>query len=270
MALIAMTVHDTDENQRTELTIKTLDSLLTTVDCKKHRIIVVDNGSCQITKDYLEYKNTLSHVGQGGSFGQMYDLTVITLPENKGTSGGINEAWKVKKEGEHLIKIDNDCIIHKIGWVDDMEEAIERDPSIGIIALKRKDLAQSPDRDDIYQTHLKMLPHESHQKWIVVEDTREAFGTCQMFNYRLIEKIGYMYQPGLYGYDDMISSHRCLLAGFYNCFLPHIEIDHIDNTPTEYWQWKRNEAARCDVEFQRTVHEYQSGKRQIYYNPYEL
>jgi hypothetical protein len=89
-----------------------------------------------------------------------------------------------------------------------------------------------------------------------------------MYSAALIEKIGYLYQPGLYGYDDVLASHRSHVAGFYNCFLPHIEIDHIDNKETPYWQWKRIEAEKANFEQQKTVSEYLSGKRPIYYNPY--
>lgn len=270
MSLIAMAVHDTDENKRSKYTAKTLKMLLETVDTKKHRIIVVDNGSCDETKQLLKYYYEMCHTGQGGSFGQMYNLEIITNETNLGTSGAINLAWKTKQPNENLIKCDNDVFIYSNDWVDQMDEAIERDPKIGIVALKRKDLGQNPYRDDQYKTEMFMLPHQPHQKWIIVEKSREAFGTIQMFNHKLIEKIGYMYQPGLYGYDDMLSSHRSEKAGFYNCFLSHIELDHLDNEPTEYWQWKRDEAAKSDIEHQRTVHEYLTGKRSIYYNPYEM
>jgi hypothetical protein len=90
-----------------------------------------------------------------------------------------------------------------------------------------------------------------------------------MYSAALIEKIGYLYQPGLYGYDDVLASHRSQIAGFYNCFLPHIEIEHIDQKETPHWQWKRDEAEKKNVEQQRTVWEYHNKKRSIYYNPYE-
>ncbi len=74
-------------------------------------------------------------------------------------------------------------------------------------------------------------------------------GTCQMYNYRLIDKIGGLMQPGLYGFDDTLAGVRCKLAGFKNSFLPHIEIDHIDTKETPYWQEKRNIAAKDMAEF---------------------
>ena len=55
MALIAMCVYDTEENQRSEYTNKTLQSLAQRVDFRKHRLIVVDNSSCQKAKDIIRY-----------------------------------------------------------------------------------------------------------------------------------------------------------------------------------------------------------------------
>ena len=255
MSMVAMAVHDTDENERSEYTYQTLYSLRRTVDLHKHRLFVIDNNSCRRTKDMLDVMSKERH----------HEFTVITMPENVGTAGAINQAWKHKLTGENLIKMDNDCVIHSAGWVDEMDRAIERDPNIGIIGLKRKDLIENPWRNDDYKSELVMLPHKDFESWIIVEKVKHVIGTCQMYSAALIEKIGYLYQPSLYGYDDVLASYRSQVAGFYNCFLPHIEIEHIDNRETPYWQWKRNEAAKGDIEHQRTVHEYLTGKRSIYY-----
>ena len=255
MSLVAMAVHDTDENQRSEYTYQTLYSLRRTVDLNKHRLFVIDNNSCRRTKEMLDVMSKERH----------HEFTVITMPENVGTAGAINQAWKHKRTGENLIKMDNDCVVHSSGWVDEMDRAIERDPNIGIVGLKRKDLIENPWRNDDYKSELIMLPHNDFEPWIIVEKVKHVIGTCQMYSAALIEKIGYLYQPSLYGYDDVLASYRSQVAKFYNCFLPHIEIEHIDNRETPYWQWKRNEAAKGDIEHQRTVHEYLTGKRSIYY-----
>jgi GT2 family glycosyltransferase len=225
MALIAMAVYDTEENKRSEYTEKTLESLLT--DINNHRVIIVDNGSCQKTKDILQDAAKLNFV------------TIITNETNVGTAKAINQAWKLKKPGEHLIKMDNDVLINYTLWIEEMERAIERDPKIGIIGLKRKDLAENPWRNDWLKSELRMLPHEGGQPWIIVEDVNHVMGTCQMYNHRLIDKIGGLYQmDGIYGFDDSLASLRSQIAGFTNCFLPHIEIDHIDTGENPYQKEK--------------------------------
>jgi GT2 family glycosyltransferase len=249
MALIAMAVYDTEENKRTEYTAKTLETLYLTVNTRKHRIVIVDNGSCEATQNLLT---------------KAARIEVIRLHENIGTAKAVNKAWQLRKAGEHCIKMDNDVVIHQSGWVDQMERAIAIDSTIGIIGLKRKDCWEEPSRTDFYQSKLQMLPHVPGEPWVVVEWVNHVMGTCQMFNSSLLDKIGYLYQPRLYGFDDALAAVRCQQAGYYSCFLPHIEIDHIDTGATAYQGWKEKHAGEDMAEFNRLKHGYMDGSISIY------
>ncbi len=159
MSLIAMAVFDTEENQRSKYTRVTLECLEHTVT--DHRIIIVDNDSCEETKELLK----------------ACPFEVITNTENVGTAKAINQAWAKREPKQHLIKMDNDVDINYLNWVDEMEEAIERDPLIGILGLKRKDLMENPFRNDMYKSELRMLPHYKGQRWIIVEDVAHVIET---------------------------------------------------------------------------------------------
>lgn len=261
-ALIAMAVYDTEENKRTELTRRTIESLLNTVDFNKDRLIISDNNSCKATKElYIKLSERFEKfpVGQG---------MVIYNDTNLGTAEAINKAWKHRKPGEHAVKMDNDVVIHFNGWVNELEAAIEREPYIGIIGLKRKDCWENPEHPNLdFKSQLIMLPQDGSGKWIVVEQVRHVIGTCQMYSSALLDKIGYLFQPSLYGYDDVLASHRSHFAGFYNCFLPHIEIDHIDAGVLDYQKWKEQHASENGQETIRIFREYESGARPIYYEP---
>ena len=252
-----MAVNDTLENKRTEYTRRTLQSIIETVDLIKHRLIIVDNNSCKETKDLLKH------------FANYYikkNIEVITLPENVGTARAINQAWKLRNEGEHCIKMDNDVVIYSKGWVDEMEEAIRRDEKIGQIGLKRKDCWECTwHESDDFRSELKMLPHTAGQRWQIVEKAKHIIGTCVMHSSALLDKGGYLYQPSLYGYDDVLMSHRAHLAGFYSCFLPHIEIDHIDNGQTTYQGWKERHSGEQTQKVIQLVHEMYNGTKPIYY-----
>jgi len=257
MALIAMACFDTIENKRTEYTRKTLESVINTVDLIKHRLIIVDNNSCQETKDFLK---------QFASYYNTKRIHVITLPENIGTARAINQAWKLRNEGEHCIKMDNDVVIHSSGWVDEMEEAIRRDPKIGQVGLKRKDCWEHPaHKNNDFKSTLKMLPHVPGEKWLIVEEAKHIIGTCVMHSAALLDKVGYLYQTSLYGYDDVLMSHRTHLAGFYSCFLPHIEIDHIDTGATEYQGWKERHSGEQTQRIIQLVRDMYNGIKPIYY-----
>ena len=252
MAIIAMAVWDTEENGKSKYTLETLKCLYGTVYMDRHRIVVIDNNSCRETKDILEDA-------------QGWGVEVITLPENVGTARAINHAIRLRKPGEHVIKMDNDVLIHSDTWVDEMEQAIEREPMIGICGLKRKDLWQRPDHENkFYRSELHLLNQKPGEDWIVIEKTADIMGTCTMFNYRLLDKIGYMWQPSLYGFDDGLICYRSNLAGFINCFLPHIRIDHIDPGGGIYEGWKRNESGKVMDEFNKIKDDLIAGRRPLY------
>ncbi len=264
MALIAMACYDTVENKRSEMTKKTLQYSLRWL--RRHRLFIVDNGSCQETKDIIhEHKDWMVR-NEGPA-----DITIITNETNLGTAAAINQAWKHRNPGEHCVKIDNDVWIHKgpfcKKWPDELETAINRDPTIGICCLKRKDLEERPDHENMwFKSELKMLPHKPGERWIVVEKVLHCMGTVQMYNSALLDKIGFLYQPFIYGFDDSLAAARAEIAGFYSCFLPHIDIDHLDHGGTDYTKWKSDVAGQYMQQFSDIRDEYYSGKRSIYYD----
>jgi hypothetical protein len=263
-SLIAIAVFDTIENQRTAITKKSFASIKETVDLDKHDLYLIDNDSCEETKDFLS--DFIKDVPRG---------TLITNEKNVGTAKAINMAWKQRKPGQHCIKQDNDVLFHEKGWVDLLEEAINRSPDkVGILALKRKDLAENPNRpqNDHYRSELFMFPHKPGEKWIVGEQVNHAFGTVQMYNSALLDVMGGLYQmDGLYGFDDSLASVRCKVAGFIPAFLPQFNIDHLDlENPGEhvYQKWKESKAKEFMDKYERTREAYINGSKDIYH-PFE-
>jgi GT2 family glycosyltransferase len=260
MTLLSMAVFDTLENQRTPMTEETLISLGNTVNFAKHSLYVIDNASCQETKDLLK------------KYQAMMGFTLITNEENIGTARAINQALKFRKLGESAIKLDNDIKIHQRGWVDLMEEAIDREPIIGVLGLKRVDLLQTPNLPDGHwaQSHLFMCKQEPGQRWIVCEQAHDIMGTCIMMSGALLDKINGLVQlKSGYGFDDNLLCVRSLKAGFINCFLPAIDIEHIDNSGnTDYVLWKQKVAGEQMAEYNTMKNEYMNGTRDIFH-PFE-
>lgn len=261
MALIAMAVHDTVENKRTELTRQTLECLFNTVDFIHHRLFVIDNGSCEETERVLAefYKRSEAKY--------INPFDIIRFPMNVGTAKAINVAIKRRHKDEPVVKIDNDVIIYKKGWVDEMVDVMQRMPQIGILGLKRPDLMESTYAIKLdYRSKLHEVPHEPGQRWRVVEECRHVMGTCTMINPALLDKIGYFYQMnGLYGFDDSLLCVRSQVAGFINCFLHGVDIDHIDPGDTPYSDWKNKHAGDLLMEYARHETAYRNGAMDIYY-----
>ena len=92
-------------------------------------------------------------------------------------------------------------------------------------------------------------------------------GTCQAYSPKLIHDIGGLYQMqdegNVYGFDDSLASLRSQLAGYTNCFLPHIEIDHIDPGGTKATQDKSDSAGRWMSRYFEVREEYKAGTRQL-------
>lgn len=256
--LIAMAVWDTVENNRTWMTEATLESLSRTMDWRKHRLIVVDNNSCEETQELLGYAGL-----------QGYPLPYILLrnKENLGTATAINRAWRLRDPGEHAVKMDNDVVIHQSGWADWMEDVFERDPTIGICGLKRCDLEECPWADKPeYRSTIRMLPHERGQRWLVVERVRHVIGTCQGYSSALLDKIGFLTQPSLYGFDDSLAAVRAKMAGFKSVFLHGFEITHLDPGGDDYAAWKRGQAEKHFAGYNSDVVLYEAGIKDVYYD----
>ena len=223
--LIAMAVWDTVQNKRTWMTEVTLRSLDNTVDFRRHRLIISDNGSCDETLKLYAQLNL--------------HADIILNGENIGTANAINKAWKRRNKGEHAVKMDNDVRIHQSGWCDWMEDAFSRDPELGILGLKRRDLSENPFDGT---STIRMLPHETGQRWITVEEVEHVMGTCQGYSSTLLDRIGFLTQPGVYGFDDSLASLRAKVAGFKRAFLCGFDIDHVDPGGTEFSRWKIDQA----------------------------
>ena len=252
MSMIAMSVYSTEENKKDEYLEQTLDSLWKTVDFDHHRLILSVNGATEQTHDIIDNFGRIIH-------------KVIWNETNLGTAKAINKAWKYRQGEEHCIKMDDDVVIWQSGWVELMEEAIRRDPNIGQVGLKRKDCWEHPDHEnEDFRSKLINLPHIAGDKWIVVEQVKHVIGTCVMHNSKLLDEIGGLYQPGLYGYDDTLMSWRSHFAGYKNVFIPYIEIDHIDTGATKFQDWKHTHSGQHTADMITLVHEYAGGKS-LYY-----
>jgi GT2 family glycosyltransferase len=267
MTLIGMAVYDTVENERSKFTDKTIMSLLETVDFSKHRLIIVDNNSCKETQDiYSELLKWSADTNY--ATGQSPCVQVIKLKENVGTANAVNVAMQQRLPEEYFIKMDNDVVFYKQGWVDEMEDVIKRMPKVGVLGLKRRDVCESmyainPDQ----RSRLLEVPHENGEKWYVIEQCKHVMGTCTMLSPDLIKQVGYFYQMnGLYGFDDSIMCLRAAKAGYINAFMHGVDIEHIDPGGTEYTKWKEHHAHSMIQQYAELERMYANGTVGIYHD----
>lgn len=259
MAFITMAVYCTEENKKDQYLLQCLDALLWSqpqgfIDSNKIQLYV--NAFTPTTVDIIR------------SFGGKLDR-VVWGKENIGTARALNHLWKDIPADQHIIKMDDDIVLepHAGDWVARLEEVVARDRKIGQVGLKRKDCIEDPWRTDGFRSELRMLPHEPGQTWIVVEKSNHVMGSCVLHSAELRKRVGYLWQPGLYGWDDVLMSHRAAAAGFETVFLNHIRIDHVDPGDTPFQAWKHKESGRDMALINQLIREYKSGQRSYYYGP---
>lgn len=250
-----MAVYSTAENKKDECLRKTLESLRRTVDFGKHRLMLSVNGFTPETKSILnDYEEIIQFV--------------IYNSRNIGTAEAINEAWRHRKKAEHCIKMDDDIVINtKIDWVGIMEKIANSSRYVGQVGLRRKGLRESPtDPDPFYRSSDEQIAGYT------VEKCHHIMGSCVLHSNRLLDEVGYLWQPSLYGFDDALMSRRSELAGYYNYFIPcdTVDIDHVDEGKTPYQSWKEHHAMTDNWnEYERAAKEFDMGIRDIYYNPFK-
>lgn len=237
MTILAMCVHCTDENDKLKYVKECLSSLLDTVDLRKHNLHIINNRSNIETTDYLLDFIRKNDVG-----------AFHNLKTNIGTAAGINLAIKSRLPNQVVIKCDDDVKWHQSGWVEELEQVFIDNPEIGICGLKR---------EDVYGDFTE------NGKLLISDD---VMGTCTAFNPLMMDKVGLMIQPSIYGFDDNLYSIRSIAAGFKNCYLPHIGITHLDEGGTAYTDWKKREAGLYLNEVSNLINMYKTGQLSPYHD----
>lgn len=256
-ALISMAVFSTPQNGKDKYLRQTLSSLSQTVDFSRHKLGVSVNGHTEETLEILD------------DFEEIITYKFFN-DGNIGTANAINKIWQLREQGQHAIKMDDDIYIHANGWVDELEEVVRIDPTIGQAALKRTDIWENVNHENLfYKTTLYQLPHKVGERWVTVEITNHCIGSCVLHSSALLDKVGFLRQPDKYGLDDTIMSKVSQLAGFKNVFLPHIYIKHLDVSPPKEWQAEKEKMVNESWEqYGRLIKGYTDGTIPLYYNPY--
>lgn len=259
-SLICIASYCTEENGRLKYAKRCMYSLLDTVDFNKHRLGIYLNAPSEEAKlFYAEFQHKFESSFPAGN------LVIIENYENVGTAKAVTALMaKGTKDDFAYIKADDDFIVNKYGWVDEMEDAARRFPKAGVIALKRRDLTESVYRNDWGKSTLIEVPHQLGEKWYHLEAVNACIGTCMMITPAAIEKVGALTQRGVYALDDSKYSYRCMLVGLLSCYLCGVDIEHIDEGGDAYTKWKQDVAGEVLKTYQQDLNDYKTGKEPIY------
>jgi predicted O-linked N-acetylglucosamine transferase (SPINDLY family)/glycosyltransferase involved in cell wall biosynthesis/SAM-dependent methyltransferase len=160
-----------------------------------YTLTVVDNGSLDGTAEYLKrlhQEGTLTHL--------------ILLRRNIGVAGAANLAWLQEPDAAYFLKLDNDIIIQKDGWLESMVQAIERLPELGIIGYNFEPVS--------YKS--RVMRGVS----VRIKDRGNVGGACFMVPRRTQRLLGRWCEAyARYGFEDVDYCARVSLSGLLNGYM---------------------------------------------------
>ena len=190
---------------RLEFTKRSIPALLEHTDFP-YALTVVDNASTDGTREYLAALKQLGVI-----------KNLVLLDENVGVAKASNVAWSQEPDAEFYLKLDNDIVIEKPGWLRKMAEVLEAVPKIGAVA---------------YSFEPRSYPAiEAAGQVIRPKPGGTLGGACVMIPKRTERALGCWCEDyGLYGEEDFDYGIRILSKGWINAYMEDEDIGfHLPN-----------------------------------------
>lgn len=184
---------------RLDFTRQYIDALVRTTDFP-HVITIIDNNSQDGTSEYLK------ELKRNGII-----KNLVLLDENVGVAKAANLGWSLEPDAAYYLKLDNDIVIGKNGWLSRMVETIEGISSLGAVACNFEP-ASYPLQV------IEGLP-------IRIKPEGNLGGACILIPRRTHDLLGFWSEDyGLYGEEDYDYGIRIRLAGLENGYMEDEEI----------------------------------------------
>lgn len=184
---------------RLEFTRQSIEALLIHTDFP-YVLSVIDNGSTDGTREYLQEQMRNGIIKN------------LVLPdENVGVARASNLAWSLEPAADYYLKLDNDIVIQKSGWLTSMVNTVDEVDKIGAVAYNFEPVSYPLHTLGRVQIRPKL--------------DGNLGGACMLIPRRTWEQLGYWCEDyGLYGEEDADYGYRISLAKLLNCYMPDEEI----------------------------------------------
>ncbi|MBK8000463.1 MAG: glycosyltransferase [Verrucomicrobia bacterium] len=190
---------------RLEFTKRAIPALLEHTDFP-YVLTVVDNASTDGTREYLTALKQLGVIKK-----------LVLLDDNVGVAKASNLAWSQEPSAEFYLKLDNDIVIQKPGWLRRMAETLEAVPKLGAVA---------------YSFEPRSYPTAKVDGQVIRPKPGGTLGgACVMIPKRTERALGCWCEDyGLYGEEDFDYGIRILSKGWFNAYMEDEEIGfHLPN-----------------------------------------
>lgn len=172
-----------------------------------HEIIIVDNGSTLETTDWLRAQP---------------DLKVVYNATNRGFAKGCNQGIAAAA-GEYIVLLNNDVVVTE-GWLENLVDAVQRDPATGISAARSNELAGDQKLLDANYKELDAMHAYAAGRARAFRRagyfTDRAIGFCLCIDRKVLEQVGGIderYGTGNFEDDDFCMRVRAAGYRIYVC-----------------------------------------------------
>ena len=186
-------------------------------------LTIVDNGSTDGTQEWL--------VNNSFAISQ-----VIQLEKNIGVAKASNVAWRSGPD-DYYIKLDNDMVVRRDGWLGELVELCDKVPQLGAVAYNVEGT----------QYNIRQACGMKFQ----LKSQGNLGGCSMMVPKKTLDRLGYWCEEyGLYGEEDADYGYRITKAGLWNVYhkdmgvlvhLPHPDFPEIKEDPNEYRDFKNKQ-----------------------------
>lgn len=179
---------------------------------ENYEIIVINNGSQDATKEYLE---------------QIPRVKTVHNKKNLGFAAAVNQGISIA-QGNYIIILNNDCIVSEEWVLRLLQPAVKQD--VGIVGVM-SNFAASPQLFRVSIENIDSIPQIAQQVKTKYNRsfiyTIRVVGLCMLIKRELIEKIG-GFDPrfGLGTFEDDDFSLRSILCGYKNVIAQDVFIFH--------------------------------------------
>lgn len=178
---------------RLEFTRQTLDSLHEHTSFP-HVVTVIDNHSTDGSREYLQEQKRLGRIDN-----------LVLLDENVGVAKASNLAWSLVPEATHYLKLDNDIVLRKDGWLDEMVRVVDALPEVGVVAYSFEPIS---------------FPLVEIRGVRIRPKNGNLGGACILIPKRTEEKLGVWCEDfGIYGEEDLDYGFRVQVSGLVNAYM---------------------------------------------------
>jgi GT2 family glycosyltransferase len=219
-----------------QLTKECIDSIIENTHYP-YRLIIIDNGSQDQTKSYLE---ELKKKGD-------MEVTLIRNEENLGFVKAVNQGLRVSS-ALYVCILNNDTLVAD-GWLEEMIEVTKNNPQIGIINPSSNSLGQYLSKGDSIESYAIRLKQFKGQ-W---GEMAQCSGFCMLIKREVIDRLGFFDEVYQIGYcEETDYCRRAQRSGFIfararAAYVYHKERSTFDRMPDREEIFRRNQ----DILFRR-------------------